>query len=130
MTEESHKADAGLLASLKNLAATLIAMAHTRLDLLRTDFEEERLRLMSILLTAFVSLFCLCVGIVFLAILMVVALWDTHRLLVLGSVAGVFLLAGGILCAMAIRSLRTMPKMFEASLAELTKDQQQLENDR
>ncbi len=129
MTEESNKVDVGLFTSLKHLTATFIAIAHTRIDLLRTDLEEERLRLMSLLLMAFVSLFCLCVGIVFLAILMVVALWDTHRILVLSAVTGIFLLAGAILCGLAIRTLKTMPRMFEASLAELSKDQQQLDAD-
>lgn len=129
MTEESNKADVGLFASLKNLTSTFVAIAQTRLDLLRTDLEEERLRLMSLLLMTFVSLFCLCVGVVFLAILMVVALWDTHRILVLSTVAGVFLLTGAILCGLAIRTLKTMPRMFEASLAELSKDQQQLDTD-
>lgn len=128
LTEESNKVDAGLFVSLKNLSATFIGIVHTRLDLLRTDLEEERLRLMSLLLMAFVSLFCLCVGIVFFAIFMVVALWDTHRLLVLGSVAGVFLIAGATLCVLAIRTLKTMPRMFAASLAELSKDQQQLDD--
>jgi uncharacterized membrane protein YqjE len=127
-TEESKKVDAGLFTSLKNLSATFIAIVHTRLDLLRTDLEEERLRLMSLLLMGFVSLFCLCVGVVFFAILIVVALWDTHRLAVLGSVAGIFLLAGVILCGLAIRTLKTMPRMFEASLAELSKDQKQLDH--
>lgn len=127
LTEESNNVDAGLFASLKNLSATFIAIVHTRLDLLRTDLEEERLRLMSLLLMAFISLFCLCVGVVFFAILIVVALWDTHRILVLGTVAGVFLLSGAILCGLAIRTLKTMPRMFEASLAELSKDQQQLD---
>src|SRR5688572_12648715 len=32
----------GLLAALGDLAATLVAMAHTRLDLLATDLEEDR----------------------------------------------------------------------------------------
>jgi uncharacterized membrane protein YqjE len=127
LAQESNKVNTGLFVSLKNLSATFIGIVHTRLDLFRTDLEEERLRLMSLLLTAFVSLFCLCVGVVFFAIFMVVALWDTHRLLVLGSVAGVFLLAGGTLCVLAIRTLKTMPRMFEASLAELSKDQQQLD---
>jgi hypothetical protein len=43
-------------------------------------------------------------------------------------VAGIFLLAGAILCGLAIRTLKTMPRMFEASLAELSKDQKQLDH--
>lgn len=119
-------ASEGLFASLKNLTATFVAIVYTRLDLLSTDLEEGRQRLMSLLVMAFVSLFCLCVGVVLLAILIVVAFWDTHRLLVLSALTGVFLIVGAILCGAAMRALKSMPRMFKASLAELSKDQQQI----
>ena len=120
-------ADEGLFASIKIMAATLVAIVHTRLDILSTDLEEGRERLMSLLVMAFLSLFCLCVGVVLLAIFIVVTFWDTHRLLVLGLLTGVFLLSGTILCMLAIRALKAMPRLFKASLAELSKDQQQLD---
>jgi uncharacterized membrane protein YqjE len=82
---------------------------------------------MSLLVMAFLSLFCLCVGVVLLAIFIVVTFWDTHRLLVLGLLTGVFLLSGTILCMIALRALKVMPRLFKASLAELSKDQQQLD---
>jgi len=119
-------ANEGLLASLKNLTATMIAIAHTRLDLLCTDLEEERQRLLSVLVMAFVSLFCLCVGVVLLSILIAVVFWNTHRLLVLSALTGIFLIAGAILCGIAINALRTMPRIFATSLAELSKDHQQI----
>lgn len=122
-------ASGGLFASLKNLTATLIAIAYTRIDLLCTELEEERQRLLSLFVMTFVSLFCLCVGVVLLAILMVVVFWDTHRLLVLGTLTGVFLLAGAVLCVMALNALKTMPRVFQASLAELAKDHQQITPD-
>jgi uncharacterized membrane protein YqjE len=120
-------ADEGLFASIKNMAATMVAIVHTRLDILSTDLEEGRERLMSLLVMAFLSLFCLCVGVVLLTIFIVVAFWDTHRLLVLGLLTVVFLLSGTILCMLAIRALKAMPRLFKASLAELSKDQQQLD---
>jgi uncharacterized membrane protein YqjE len=126
VAKETHSAGEGLFSSLKNLTATLVAIVHTRLDLLSTDLEEGRERLIAILVMSFVSLFCLCVGIVLLAILIVVAFWETHRLLVLCMLTGVFLFSGGILCVFAIRALKAMPRVFAASLAELSKDQQQL----
>lgn len=119
--------DEGLLASIKNLTATLIDIVHTRLDLLCTDMEEERQRLVSLLAMAFISLFCLCVGVVLLAILIVVMFWDTHRLLVIGLLTGIFLISGLVLWGLAMHSLKTMPRLFAASLAELSKDRQQIE---
>lgn len=89
--------------------------------------EEERQRLVSLLAMAFISLFCLCVGVVLLAIFIVVMFWDTHRLLVLGLLTGIFLVSGMVLWGLAMHALKTMPRMFAASLAELSKDRQQLE---
>jgi uncharacterized membrane protein YqjE len=127
-TEETPVASEGLFVSLKNLTATLIAIVYTRLDLISTDLEEGRERMLSLLVVTFVSLFCLCIGVVLLAMMIVVAFWDTHRLLALGSLTGVFLIAGTILSRIAIRELRAMPRMFAASLTELSKDQQELES--
>jgi uncharacterized membrane protein YqjE len=116
----------GLFASLKNLTVTLVAIAHTRLDLLATDLEEERERMLSLLVMALVSLFCFGVGVVLLAILLVAAFWDTHRILVLGVLTGAFLLTGALVCGRAVHALRTGPRIFEASLSELIKDRQQI----
>jgi uncharacterized membrane protein YqjE len=54
-------------------------------------------------------------------------LWDTHRLLIFGSLTGIFFIIGIVLCVLAIRALKAMPRLFETSIAELAKDQEQLE---
>ena len=119
----------GLLGSLKRLTNTCIGIVHTRLELLSTDLEEGRERLISLLAMTFVALFCLCFGMVLLAILIVVLFWDTHRLLVLSLLTGLFIFTGGIIGALAIRALKSMHRMFEASLAELVKDHQETSRD-
>ena len=122
------EATTGILASVKNLAGTLIAIIHTRLALLSTDLEEGRERLIALLVMVFIALFCLCFGLVLLALLVVVIFWDTHRLLVLSGMTGLFLLAGVVLSVLAARALKAMPRMFEASLSELIKDHEQLDD--
>jgi uncharacterized membrane protein YqjE len=57
----------------------------------------------------------------------VVVFWDTHRLLVLGSLTGVFLITGAVLGAIVLKKLKSMPKMFEAPLAELVKDHHEID---
>jgi len=116
----------GLLESLTVMAATLVAIAHTRLELLSADVEEDRAQVLSLLMLAMAALFFLGVGLVLAAILLVVAFWDTHRLLVLGSLAGFFLAAGMAAGAYALHKARTRPRLFAASLSELFKDRQQL----
>lgn len=130
MAESTHQATEGLLSSLKNLTISLIAIVHTRLELISNDLEEGRERFISLLALAFISLFSLCFGAVLLTILVVVIFWDTHRLLVLCSLTGLFIVVGSVIGAMVVRRLKLMPRMFEASLAELIKDHEELDNSR
>jgi uncharacterized membrane protein YqjE len=68
----------------------------------------------------------LAVGSVFLAIFVTVLLWDSHRLLVLGSVAVLFFGLGGAAVIMFRARSSAGSRLFSASLAELGKDRQQL----
>ena len=116
----------GLLASLGGLAATLVAIAHTRLDMLAVDLAEGRDYLLSLVVTALAALFCFGVGLVLASIFLVVVFWDTHRLLVLGSLTGIFLAAGLIALMSVMNKLKAKPALFSGSLAELVKDRQHL----
>lgn len=126
MAEESQAASEGLFESLKTLSVSLVSIVHTRLELLSTDVAEEREHLTSFLVLVLVALGCFGVGVVLLAMLVVVAFWETHRLLALAGMTGIFLAAGFGLGWFAMHRVRTKPRLFEASLAELSKDRQQL----
>ena len=127
MARDEYKSK-GLLDSLTVLAATLAGMAHTRIDLLSTDLEEELDHAFSLMVLSLVALFCLGVGVILLTLLLVVAYWDTHRLLVLGSLAGFFLLTGLAVCAFILHRMKAKPRLFAQSLSELYEDRQQLES--
>lgn len=126
MAEESHAATGGLFDSLKKLAGSVVGIVHTRLELLSNDIAEERAYLTNLLLLGLVSLFCLGMGVVLLVILIAVALWESHRLAALGGLTAFFLIAGTGLAWFAMHKARTRPRLFEASLAELSKDRQEL----
>ncbi|MHB1084575.1 MAG: phage holin family protein [Thiobacillus sp.] len=126
MAEESHAASAGLFESLKTLSVSLLSIVQTRLELLSTDVAEEREQLTSFLVLVMVALGCLGVGVVLLTMLIVVVFWETHRLLALAGLTGLFLAAGIGLGWFAMHRVRTKPRLFEASLAELAKDRQHL----
>jgi uncharacterized membrane protein YqjE len=126
MSERTSGGSKGLLESLTTLAGTLVAIAHTRLDLLSADLEEERAQLLSLLVLTLAALFCLGIGVVLVTILLVVAFWDTHRLLALGALAGLYLVIGMGVWVFALHKARTKPRLFAASLSELFKDRQQL----
>jgi uncharacterized membrane protein YqjE len=118
----------GLLGSLKSLTALAVAIAHNRLNLLSTDIEIAREHTVSVLIMVLVALFCLCFGVLLLALFVVVIFWDTHRLIALGSVTGLFILIGAVCLWRVLKALKTMPATFEASLAELAKDYKQLKS--
>ncbi len=124
--DQPQAAGGGLFESLKTLGATLAAILQNRLELLSTDLAEERARLGSILLLALVALFCLGVGVLLLTLLVVVLFWDTHRLAALGTLTALFLAAGTWIGWLARERLRSKPRLFEASIAELEKDREHL----
>jgi uncharacterized membrane protein YqjE len=127
MIENPPASSKGLLDSVTVLATTLVGMAHTRLDLLSTDLEEDRHHLLSLVLLALTALFCLGIGVVMATILLVAAFWDTHRLLVLGLLAAGFLAGGGGIFAFVLHKAKSKPRLFASSLLELFKDRQHLD---
>jgi uncharacterized membrane protein YqjE len=129
MSEHTPHSAEGLLGSLKSITALAVAIAHNRLNLLSTDLEIARERTVSVLIMVLVALFCLCFGALLLALFVVVIFWDTHRLLALGGVTGLFVLVGGVCLWRVIQALKVMPATFEASLTELAKDYKQLKSE-
>ncbi len=116
----------GLVDSLTATATTVVAIVHNRLDLLSTDLEEEREHLVSLTLFALAAFFCLGVGVVLAASLLVFAVWDSHRLLALGGLSLLFVGAGAAAIAVALKKIKAKPRLFSSSLAELRKDRQWL----
>lgn len=126
MADNATTAGGGLLESLTRFASNFVGIAHTRLDLLSTDLEEERAHVFSLLVSVLAALFFIGLGVVLATILLVAAFWDTHRLLMLGLLAGFFLAVGLAAGGVALHKSRTKPRLFAASLSELHKDRQQL----
>jgi uncharacterized membrane protein YqjE len=115
-----------LLSSIKNLVATGASIAQTRLELLSVDVQIARSKFLQSLVMIVSALFFLFFGLVMLALLIVIYSWESDRILALSLLTGAFISIGIILAALVIQSLRTMPKLFEASIAELSKDAEEL----
>jgi uncharacterized membrane protein YqjE len=115
-----------LLSSIKNLVATGASIAKTRLELLSVDVQIARSQFLRSFVMIVSALFFLFFGLLMLALLIVIYNWESDRLMALSLLAGAFLSIGMILAALVIQSLRTMPKLFEASITELAKDAEEL----
>jgi len=116
-----------LLNSLTQVVATLVTMAQTRLELLTTELQEEIQRAASLLLWAFLALFTAGVGLFLLALVIIFAYWDTHRLLASVLVTLVFFALAGFAAWNLRKRLTGRSRLLDGTLSELERDRQQLE---
>jgi uncharacterized membrane protein YqjE len=116
----------GLVDSLSRLGRSALGLARTRLEILGTELEEERIRFAQLALAVAAIAFCLQMAVLLFVIFLVVFLWDTHRLVTLGAFAAFFLAAGVAGVLVLKRHLARRPKMFASSLGELVKDEERL----
>lgn len=124
MTEGTSRGK-GLLASLRGLVRTLIAIAQTRLAILASDLEEQGACFARIAVFAAIS----AVGLFFatsLAIVFVIAAFWDNRLIAIGILFAVFLALALWALASLRRHLAGRPRLLSATLAELEKDKTSL----
>jgi len=112
--------------SLKRMTGTLLAIFQTRLELLSSEMEEERLNIEQMLLYGSIALFFFGLAIILLTAFVVVVFWDSYRLLVLGSLAILFFIIGLLVSNALRRVAREKSKLFSASLAALADDRDRL----
>ena len=116
----------GLGASLQGLMATVLAIFHTRLELLVTELEEEKRRLLATVAWGAVGVLVGCFALALAAVFSTVPSWDGHRLVV----AGLMTMTFGLISAWAMHRakalLRESGQMLAATLAELDADRHAL----
>lgn len=115
-----------LSSSLKGLAATVLELMQLRLELLSVEAQEEVLRVGALLVYGAVAVAFLSLGVVFLALLITVALWDSHRVLALALFTALFLLMGAVAAWLARERVRSGTRLFSASVEELRQDREGL----
>ncbi len=116
----------GLLDSLRRAAASLVEIVRTRLELVVTELEEQKLRTAQIVALSVAALFFAALAIVFGSLAVVMAFWDRSPVGVLAGFA-VFYLALALVAALVWRArAKARPKLLEATLAELSRDGEEL----
>lgn len=116
-----------LAASLRSLAASLVELLQVRLELVSVEAREEAARLGELMAFAAFAIAFVSLGLGFLAVLITVALWDSHRLLALAVFATLFLTLGGITAWLARARVRQGSRLFMASVDELRRDHDTLQ---
>src|ERR1700751_5652026 len=112
----------GISGALSQLAASLVALLHTRFELLTLEFEEERDRAKDLVVLTVVATVFFSFALIVLSVLVVFLFWDTHPLGALIGVTLVYLAIGAAALVLLRRSRETHP--FAATLAERERDGQ------
>jgi uncharacterized membrane protein YqjE len=117
----------GLIASLQRLLDSLLEIAQTRIELVASEYEEEREHLRELVLYGMITLFFFGFGVVLLTLFVILLLWDRHGLLVVGGFAAAYLVAGLIALVILLVKVRQRPRLFSATVNELRRDREQLQ---
>ena len=127
-TESTRASPVGVFSAVKNLTASLVSHLYTRLELFATELAEEKLRLTSLLVSIVSAVFFLFLAILLAAVFVIVIYWDTpYRLHAIGGLTLLFLVGAGIFWSMVLTKIKSKPRLFRASLAELYNDRKQLD---
>lgn len=126
MTEPNTPPLPPLAHTLKGMGGRVLSLLQVRLELFGVEAREEVNRVTELVALVAVACVLACLGLGFLAILITVALWGSHRLVALTGFTVLFLTLAGVAIAMARARLARGSHMFQASLGELKRDQDAL----
>lgn len=122
--ETRSPGSSGLLGSLRGLVDGLIGSAHDRLELLAVELNEEKHRMIQIFIWISAIVFLAILAAVFASLAIVVLWWETARVAVVFSLAGVYTAAlVGVVIGFR-RYLKRQSKPFAATLGELREDRE------
>jgi uncharacterized membrane protein YqjE len=113
---------AGILESLRRMGRTGVAVLQNRLELLSVELEEQKLRLVRVLVLAGAAIFLGNTALLAVSAIIVVLAGKEARLAVLIGLSVLYVLAAlGAFLALR-KELRSAPPPFRDSVAELKKD--------
>ncbi len=112
----------GLPGSLRAMGASLLALVCDRAELIAIELQEERERSRQKLVLVVLAALFLAMGLLLAALMMVVLLWDSHRMLAAGSITLLYLGIGSwaLLCLRGMS--RSSPAPFSATASEFASD--------
>ncbi|MFU2053260.1 phage holin family protein [Bordetella hinzii] len=117
-----------LRTSVFGVAASLVGLLRTRLELLALEAGNEKLRLLKTLGLAFGALLFLTLAVLVFTVAIAVAFWPTEdRYVALGWLAAIYGVIGVALFFLVRRELLEGPLPFSATLEELGRDADLLE---
>jgi uncharacterized membrane protein YqjE len=115
-----------LITSVRALLVTLAEMAFTRVELMLVELQEWIEGLVSVVLWGLVAIFAAGASLLLGALALILAFWDTHRVLVALLVMGAFMLLTIGSVWIVVAKLRAQRMLFLSTLNEFAKDRELL----
>jgi uncharacterized membrane protein YqjE len=112
----------GFFVSLRRVGATLLAILHSRAELLARELEREQVRITRLVLLGIAALFFLTLGAITATVFIIVLFWDSQRLVVIGFLTLLYLGLGLGILSFARKETEAAKRPFSATLEELRKD--------
>ena len=123
MSTSASAPPTGVIDSIRSFLASWVAVVKTRVEIISVEIEEQREWLESLILMAVGALFCISLGLILLTLFVVVFFWETDaREWVLGGFAGLYLAGGAVLWLALRKKIKSKPRIFSTTAAELGKD--------
>jgi uncharacterized membrane protein YqjE len=124
MAEEP--APTGIFVSLRRMLATVLELGSTRLQLVSVEIQEQIEYAANLLLWGMVAIFFGGLTVLLLALTVVIAFWDGHRLLAAGLVTGVFAAISLLAASVVYSRSQHRPRFLAATARELQRDAEAL----
>jgi uncharacterized membrane protein YqjE len=111
-----------IVRSVRRMLAIVVNMAKTRLGLLAVEARLELNRIWPLLALTVLALIFVAMALLMLSLLVIVAYWETSRLLAIGCLLGLYVAATTATLLILRRKAMNASSLFAASLSELSKD--------
>jgi len=119
--EESAQGS-GLARALRDVAASVFAMASTRMELATVEMREAAQRGVRLAVLGVAGAIFVLLALAFAGAFVVVVFWDTHRVGAMAWVLAAYAILGAALIARAVAIAREMPLAFEETRRTLAAD--------
>lgn len=112
----------GLPGSLRAMGASLLTLICDRAELIAIELQEERERARQKLVLMVLAALFLAMGLLLAALMLVVLVWDSHRVLAAGGVSLLYLGIGSWMLLRLRAMSRNSPAPFSATASEFASD--------
>jgi uncharacterized membrane protein YqjE len=120
--ETNPRRPSGFLDSFRALGDGLLALAHDRAALFVLELQEEKFRLIQIMIWISAAVFAGFMALTFASLTLVYIYWESARLAVLGGLAAFYTIALGVIVLALRRLLSRQSPPFAASLQAIGGD--------